>query len=187
MEEWRDVPGSNGRYQIDISTKEGKCRSTNYKNTGKTKELTNQPNKQGRLFWCLTIGGKEMFYQAARWIAITYPELVQNEYFDGAIIDHIDTDPLNNHPLNLRWVTPSGNNMNSLTLQHMSRARKGKKGPHKPIKQFTKDGEFVRSYESAREAIRVNPSSLGLNYKSISACCRGKVKTHRGYVWKYAG
>lgn len=26
MEEWRNVPGFNGKYQIDISTKEGRCR-----------------------------------------------------------------------------------------------------------------------------------------------------------------
>lgn len=184
MENWRDVPGFDGLYQIDISTKEGRCRSINWKNTGKVKEFSCKPNKQGRLFWCLTKNKKEICYQAARWIALTYPELVQNEYFEGAIIDHIDTDPMNNHPSNLKWVTPYGNNTNPLTLQHMSNARKGKKGPHKPIKQYTQDFEFVRDYESAREACRINPELL---YQGISACCLGKRKTYKGYVWKYAG
>lgn len=183
MEEWRDVPGSGGKYQINISTKSGRCRSLDWKHSGKAKEFSNKPNKQGRLFWVLTIDKKEICLQAARWIAITFPELVQNEYFEGAVIDHVDTDPMNNLPSNLRWVTYSGNNRNPLTSKHMSASRKGKKGPHKPVRQYTSEGDFLKEYESAREACRLNP---GFNYKLISLCCLGKRKSHYGFIWKYA-
>lgn len=51
----------------------------------------------------------------------------------------------------------------------------------KKIIQYTKDGEFVKEWASMAEADR-----NGFNLKNISACCRGKRKTHHGYVWKYA-
>jgi len=51
----------------------------------------------------------------------------------------------------------------------------------KPIIQFTKDGNIVREYFSAAEAIKIN------NYKSnhISECCKGKYKSFNNYIWKY--
>ena len=109
---WRDVPGSNGKYQISLSTKEGKCRSLGYKGSNKIKELTTRLSGDGRIFWGLMINGKRVCHQAARWIAITYPELVQNEYFEGAEIEHIDADKLNNQPSNLRWATHEQNQNN---------------------------------------------------------------------------
>ena len=36
-----------------------------------------------------------------------------DDYFDGAVVDHIDKNPDNNHYKNLRWVTPSENVNNS--------------------------------------------------------------------------
>lgn len=124
MEEWRDVPGGEGKYQISISTKEGRCRKI-YKN-GKIREL-NQTKKNNRIFWCLTIGGKEIFWQAARWIALTYPELVRNKFFEGAEICHEDNDSLNNHPSNLSWGTHKYNMNNSQTRRQHSEAMIGNK------------------------------------------------------------
>lgn len=40
-------------------------------------------------------------------------------YFDGAQVDHIDTNKENNHYTNLRWVTAKENMNNTLTLKHL--------------------------------------------------------------------
>lgn len=48
--------------------------------------------------------GKEV-QQLAFWIG---KEFV-NGYFEGAVIDHIDSDPTNNNPNNLQWITQSEN------------------------------------------------------------------------------
>ena len=58
---------------------------------------------------------------------------------------------------------------------------KGKSGA-KPVSQFTLEGEFIKTYPSAREVEK----QIGISYKYISACCRGKQKTAGGYVWKFA-
>ena len=218
MKEWRNVPGFPC-YYINIDTQEGRC-IKKYKN-GKIREL-NQTVRNGRIYWCLTNNHKEYFWQAARWIALTFPELVQNEYFEGAEICHEDNNSMNNQPSNLKWGTHKENMNNYLTRkQHseamigkkchlgykhseeakrkMSEAKKGKElsAEHKeklkialtnnpnstPIDQFTLEGEFVEHYPSMGEAVRKTPS---FNQALICACCKGKRKSHGGYVWKYS-
>ena len=46
----------------------------------------------------------------------------------------------------------------------------------KPIVQCDLNGNFVAEYNSAREPI-------GFDFKKISACCNGKIKSHKGYKW----
>lgn len=187
-EQWRDVPGYEGLYQISIDTKEGRCRSLNYHLTGKTKLLSNKVNKRyKRIYWDLRNEEKRTYYQAARWIAITYPELVENEYFEGAEIDHINTDTMDNRPCNLRWVTRTGNMNNPLTKKHLSKTHTGIMINHpaysKNVYQYSKDGIFIAVYPSVMEAYR----QTGISFRHISKCCLGKkYKSVGGYIWRYA-
>lgn len=48
--------------------------------------------------------GREV-QQLAYWVGINFVP----GYFDGAVIDHIDSHPENNHPSNLQWITQSEN------------------------------------------------------------------------------
>ena len=52
----------------------------------------------------------------------------------------------------------------------------------KTVLQFTLDGDLVAEYDGAREACRKNgfKSSSG-----IIQCCNGKLKSHKGYLWRY--
>lgn len=50
-----------------------------------------------------------------------------------------------------------------------------------PILQFSKDGKFIKEWQSAQEARR----QLGISQGNISACCKGKRKSASGYVWRY--
>ena len=43
-----------------------------------------------------------------------------------------------------------------------------------------KDGKLVLSFPSTKEAGR-----NGFESSSVAKCCRGKLKTHKGYTWKY--
>jgi hypothetical protein len=197
MEEWRNIPGFEGKYQISISTKEGKCRRV-FKHH--IKELNQTINKKdGRIRWCLLKDKVKIGQQAARWIALTYPELVRNEWFEGAEIDHIDTDRLNNHPSNLRWVDRKTQQNNPLTKKHISESKKGtiqteeskekkrQKLLNRPdhskwVIKLNTNNEILHFYPSTKQAER----ETGLLASSIGDCCRGKHKTCGGFVWKYA-
>lgn len=183
---FKDIPGTNGFYRISLGDK---IRCISYHNgkwgKGPGHTLKNRVQKNGYIFWYLSFNGKRHNAQAAYWIALTFPELVQNDYFDGAEIDHIDTNTLNNHPSNLRWVDSVGQNNNELTKQHRAAALKGKCLNHpslsKPVNQYSLDGQFIAHYESTQDAHR----KTNINQSNISACCRGERKTAGGYVWAY--
>lgn len=51
---------------------------------------------------------------------------------------------------------------------------------NKPVVQFTKEGVFVKEWYSIKEA-----SSKGFHDGCISYCCKRKLKTHKGFIWKY--
>lgn len=202
-QEWRTVPGYPN-YQISIDIPEGRCRSLSYRRTGKIKQLLNKP-QQNRIYWDLRNEGERNTQQAARWIALTFPELIKNEYFEGAEIDHINTDAMDNRPSNLRWVTRKENLNNPLTRKHNSESKKGDKstlwGKHLPestrkkisekrtnnpkvskkVGQYTKDGELIKIYPSTKQATRVT----NINNGNIVQCCIGKYKTAGGYIWRY--
>ena len=53
---------------------------------------------------------------------------------------------------------------------------------NKQIVQFTKDGAFVRMYNSIISAAKEN----NIDQSSITKCCKGKVQTAGGFIWHYA-
>lgn len=63
-------------------------------------------------------------------------------------------------------------------LEKMINAKKGKS---KPFLQFTKDGQFVREWDSLSAYERES----GKNKRHVGRCLKGEVETAYGYVWKY--
>lgn len=186
-ENWRDVPGYEGLYQISIDTPEGRCRSLNYHREGQVKDLSNNPRTGNRIGWSLCKKGQVTHYQAAKWIALTYPELIENEYFEGAVIDHKNTDSMDNRPSNLHWVTPGENQSNPLTKKHRKDACLNNPKNSKPVNQYSKQGDYITTYPSVNEAER----QTGVFAQNISACCLGKQKSagkigEERFIWKYA-
>ena len=68
--------------------------------------------------------------------------------------------------------------------KHLSDETKKKisKSLSKPIIQYTKDWEFIKEWTSGIEASKV----LGIHMGNITSCCKGKLKSAGGFVWKYA-
>ncbi len=65
------------------------------------------------------------------------------------------------------------------TKLKMSEAQKGL--GTKKISQYTKDGEFIKHFNSIKEA----NEKLGIHIGNISQCLTGKIKTSGGFIWKY--
>lgn len=53
----------------------------------------------------------------------------------------------------------------------------------KRIQQFTKDGELINEFESAKEAVKHLGHGCTICIQDV---CRGTQKTAYGFVWKYA-
>ena len=51
----------------------------------------------------------------------------------------------------------------------------------RPVLQYSLEGKFIKRYESAGEAERLN----SISRSKVGECCRGKRKTAGGYIWKY--
>lgn len=67
-------------------------------------------------------------------------------------------------------------------VNHPMFGRLGKNHPRaRTVLQYTKDGQFVGEYYGAAEAQRIT----NVTACHITACCRGKLKTCGGFVWKY--
>lgn len=90
-------------------------------------------------------------------------------------VNHIDENKTNNCVDNLEWCSVQYNNT------YGDRIKKAVKKTNKPVEQYTKDGQFVKEYPSAIEAER----QTGISSANICTCCKGRLKTAGGYIWKY--
>lgn len=157
------------------------------------------------------IDGTSEFFLVHMVIAYMFCEIPTNVDFDLLQVDHIIpvSQGGTNEASNLRWVTPKGNMNNPLTKQKISESHYGRKqtqetidkrvsknrgkkrteqqrkniseGKYKPILQYSKDGQFIREWESGLEII----STLGYSKGNISQCCNNKRKSAYGYVWRF--
>jgi len=62
-------------------------------------------------------------------------------------------------------------------------ARQDKSKQEKSIDQYDLNGNFIRTWKSAREIQRI----LVFNQSNISQVCIGKRKTVNGFIWKFEG
>lgn len=173
MEEWKDIKN----YPDYMVSNQGRVKSLNFKRTGKEQVLRCCKGKDGYLAVKLYKNGKLKNFKVHRLVSEAFIPNTNNKPF----IDHINTDKTDNRVENLRWVTSKENSNNPLTKGKQV-GKIGKLSPnHKPILQFTLDGEFIKKWDGAREIER----EIGYYNNNISMCCSGKRKTAYGYIWRY--
>ena len=209
MEEWRDIEGYEGLYQVSNL---GRVKSLNrfiYKNNGTIQPLKGKicamcPDNNNYIKVSLCKNGKYALKLVHRLVAIAFIPNPENK----PEIDHINTDRKDNRVENLRWCTHKENVNNPLTIskynantgrivsnetrEKISLALKGRKmskesisrtikGTSKPIIQLTLDGNFIKEWESATIIER----DLHLTNGNIGKCCKGLIKQSYGFIWKY--
>jgi len=92
-----------------------------------------------------------------------------------AHVNHIDGNKINNNLSNLEWSTEKENSQHAVrtgltTFTHSEKA----------LKQYTKDGVFIRTFISAREAEK----ETGVAFQNISKVVNKLRKTAGGYYWE---
>ena len=181
MEIWKDIKDFEGLYQVSNF---GRVRSLGNNKSRKTKILIPFKNKKGYLRVCLYKNGKRKMFSIHRLVAEAFiPNL-----FDYPEVNHKDEDKTNNfcgtpendfNDGNLEWCESKYNiNYGTRTERVSEKTTNGKLS--KIVIQLTKTGELVREWPSTMEAGR-----NGFVQGSVSNCCRGKLKSHKGYIWKY--
>lgn len=157
QEEWRDIKGYEGLYQVSNL---GKVRSLKF---GKSKIRNSYKDSNGYLQIDLWNKGKRKMFLVHRLVATAF---IFNPY-NLPEINHIDRNVTNNSVSNLEYCDRSYN------VQYSKKAKR--------IKQFDLQGNFIKEWKSSKEIER----ELHFPSSTIRACCRGKFKTSHNYIWKY--
>ena len=194
-EEWRDIPGYEGLYQVS-SIGRVKSLPKDYvicnSSVVHAKEKILRPRKMhdGYIRIELNHNGVAKQYPVHRLVAMAFIENPENKPH----IDHLNTIKDDNRVENLRWVTPKENFANPVTraryLASIKHRPSGKdsalfeeKSPDsKAVLQYDKQGKLIARYACCHQVGRKNE---GYNYSNIARVCRGERLTYKGYIWKY--
>lgn len=165
---WRDIPGYEGLYEVSSY---GNIRSTRRKGTsGGIKKAT--VNQDGYLRVKLCKDGREKKLMVHR--------LVYEAFFgpmpENTEINHIDENKKNNHIENIEAITHLQN------IKHGTGVRRCAAAHHKPVAQYSTDGELIAIYGSRKEATQ----KTGVRGSGISLAIHGKNKTAGGFIWSRA-
>ena len=120
--------------------------------------------------------GKQKTYYLHR---VVYESVTRSPIPKGYEINHISEAKDENFFENLQLISHKENLNYGSRNSRASKAQTNNPKISKQVGAF-KDGELVMAFPSAREAGR-----QGFNCGCISACCNGKIKTHKGFEWKY--
>ena len=178
MEEtWKDIEGFEGKYKISNN---GDCFSYFLNRCLKSRITKNS----GYLIVNLKINKKQYTYYVHRLVAEAFLEIPEElRHLKGTRylqVNHKDENKLNNNIENLEWCSHSYNiNFGTRNKRISEKNTNGKLS--KPILQFTLDGRFVKEWPSVRQAEREG----GFNQSHITDCCRGKLKKHKDFIWRY--
>lgn len=173
MEEWRDIKGYEGLYQVSSW---GRVKSLNYNHTGKERILLQWYNKGYNRIGLVKNGILKM-YSVHRLVAEAFIPNPNNLPF----VNHKDENKQNNIVSNLEWCNIAYNNSYGTRTERASKKQINRKDCSKVILQYDLYGNFIKEWASTKEIER----QLGYSHSNISKCCNGKYKSACGYKWKY--
>lgn len=179
-EVWRKVPGFAGYEASNLGRIKSLSRIVN--NNGGTRRIPERILLQWTVkstgYLQVNLSGKRM--SGHRVIALSWCD----GFFDGAHVDHINGNRSDNRAENLEWVTVSENAKRSFNNGRTNPflGKRSREHPTaKPVISRCLNTGAVTHWDSAMDAVRD-----GFDSSSISRCCSGQSKTHKGHEWQYA-
>lgn len=186
MKTWKDIEGFEGYYQISNC---GNVRSLDrfdgIRNL-KGKCLKQSLKQNGYLQVGLRKNGKRKWFSIHRLVAIHFIDNPEKK----PQVNHIDCNKQNNNVNNLEWVTAKTNYKHAEHNGLMNPA-KGENHPHYGLygERSKSAKKVVRYNKETGESKLYNAKILakddGFDVTSISKCCNGWQKTHKGYEWYF--
>lgn len=185
-EEWRDVAGYEGLYQVSsmgrLKRLEKKTRTWNGSKTLKEKIIKPIVQRSGYAHVGLWDDCVQKQVRLHRLVAEAFchnPDPGHKIH-----VNHINEDKLDNRACNLEWVTPKENTLHGTCLERRGKAISATKRAKRSIFCFSLTGQIVAVFRSSTDASfwvckdRYN--------RNVAAALRGKQKTAFGYRWMYA-
>ena len=177
MEEWRDIKGYEGYYQVSNMGRVKSLERTVWDSRGYYKTVSEKIRKGrndgwGYLFVSLYKDGKVKECRINRLVAQAFLPNPDNL----PEVNHIDENKQNNCVDNLEWCSRSYN------INHGTRNKKVAEKNSKPVFSVDKESGLIMWWQSAIEASR----QLGISQGNITQCCNGKRKSAGGHIWFYA-
>ena len=177
MENWKSVVGYEGLYEVSDL---GRVKSLWH---GKDKILKPWKTHKGYLRVNLYKDGQRKMQFVHRLAAEAF---IQNPN-NLETVNHKDEDKTNNTVINLEWMSREDNNnygtRNKRAGEAISKANINNPMLSNKVQMFDKfTGELLAIFPSTMEANRIT----GIANQHISKCCRGKLKSAGGYIWRYA-
>lgn len=184
MEQWREIKGYEGLYQVsslgEIKTSKGKIRKQTI-------------NKNGYLYVNLCKNGKVRNHQVHRLVALAFVETDD----DKLTVNHKNEIKTDNRACNLEWMTLENNLRYGTHSQRAKENRKGKlTGPShfnygklgaashthkgKVIGISVDDPDKCIEFPTASDAAR----ALNISSGQLCDTLKGKYKTCAGYYWR---
>ena len=119
--------------------------------------------------------GKKKMYKLHR---VVFEAVTGSPIPSNMQVNHIDERKDNNARSNLNLMSRKENVNWGTGIERSAKARiNGKRS--KSVGSF-KDGKLIFTFPSTMECGR-----QGFDHSSVVQCCNGKLKTHRGFEWKY--
>lgn len=168
-EQWKTVVINGEVFENYEVSKDGEVRNAK---TGHIKKP--QKDYQGYLRVHLRKNGKAYTYKIQRIVAFTW--IPNDDPINKTDVNHIDENKENNCVENLQWASHKQN------MQHGTRTQRQKASKSKPVYYVDEESGVAVVYPSATCAKKDEYSA-----SSITQCCKGKVKTHKGRKWRYVG
>ena len=182
MEEWRDIKGYEGLYQVSNTGKVKSLGNGKSNNSNNNKERILKENEdKGYLKVNLYKDGKRKSYLMHVLVATAFCENPKG-YTE---VNHINEDKLDNRAENLEFCSRSYN-VNYGTRNKKAGKKIAEKNTNnpklsKPVIGINKVSGLIVEFPSAMEASR----QLGINSSSICSCLKGRIKSAGEFYWIY--
>lgn len=170
-EEWRDIAGYEGLYQVS--------------NLGRVKSLPKYNIKDPKILSLINVKNyhnvnlfrdkTQRRHQVHRLVAKAFLPNPDNL----PVVNHIDGNGLNNNVENLEWCTQSYNTVHAIRIGRLDPTLRWKASAKVCSKKVVRDDGVV--FESGTAAAK----ALGVDQANISRCLCGKRKQTKGHSFSY--